>query len=47
MVEPSFSAMEVMGTGDVAKVSDLRPAEGLGVGVEGVGRQKFSFPGGI
>ena len=44
MVEPSFPPMEVIGTGDVANVSDLKPADDLGVGVEGVGRLKFSFP---
>jgi hypothetical protein len=34
----------VIGTGDVANVSDLKPMDDLGVGVEGVGRLKFSFP---
>jgi 2-keto-4-pentenoate hydratase/2-oxohepta-3-ene-1,7-dioic acid hydratase in catechol pathway len=40
----SSSPIEVMGTGDVANVSDLRPMDDLWVGVEGVGRLKFSFP---
>ena len=44
MGRPSFSLMEVIGTGDVANVSDLKPVDDLGVGVEGVGRLKFSFP---
>lgn len=44
IVGPSFSAIEVIGTGDVANVSDLKPVDDLWVGVEGVGRLKFSFP---
>lgn len=44
MVALSLSPIEVIGTGDVANVSDLRPMDDLGVGVEGVGRLKFSFP---
>jgi 2-keto-4-pentenoate hydratase/2-oxohepta-3-ene-1,7-dioic acid hydratase in catechol pathway len=36
--------MEVIGTGDVANVSDLKPVDDLWVGVKGVGRLEFSFP---
>lgn len=44
IVELSSPPMEVIGTGVVANVSDLRPLDDLGVGVKGVGRLKFSFP---